>query len=72
VLLPQKERAIFMNVQLQKSAQQTEDQVLISSVRKSYVKPQIIHEFELETRAGSPLPFGGDPLDPTNLDLNNP
>lgn len=61
-----------MIVHLQQPPQQTEDDVLVSSVRKSYVKPQIIHEFELETRAGSPLPFGGDPLDPTNLDFNNP
>jgi hypothetical protein len=28
--------------------------------RKAYIKPEIIHELELETRAGSPL---GDPLD---------
>ncbi len=61
-----------MNVQSKKLPQQTENDVTVSSVRKSYIKPQIIHEFELETRAGSPLPFGGDPLDPTNLDSNNP
>jgi hypothetical protein len=61
-----------MNVQLQNPPQQTEDDVQVSSSRKSYLKPQIIHEFELETRAGSPLPFGGDPLDPTNLDFTNP
>lgn len=61
-----------MIVQLQNPPQQTEDDILVSSFRKSYIKPQIIHEFELETRAGSPLPFGGDPLDPTNLDFNNP
>ncbi|HZD56716.1 MAG TPA: hypothetical protein VE136_08340 [Anaerolineales bacterium] len=29
--------------------------------RKEYVKPEIIHELELETRAGSPL--GGNPFD---------
>jgi len=31
--------------------------------RKPYTKPQIIHELELEIRAGSPLDFE-DPLDP--------
>jgi hypothetical protein len=35
--------------------------------RKPYSKPQIIYEFELETRAGSPLPFV-DPLDINNGD----
>ena len=27
-----------------------------ADLRKPYVKPEIIHEFELETRAGSPYP----------------
>jgi hypothetical protein len=33
--------------------------------RKAYEKPEIIHELELETRAGSPYPtvFFSDPLD---------
>jgi hypothetical protein len=33
--------------------------------RKAYEKPEIIHELELETRAGSPspTPFLSDPLD---------
>lgn len=31
--------------------------------RKPYTSPQIIHELELETRAGSPLGAPGDPLD---------
>jgi hypothetical protein len=35
------------------------------NIRKLYVKPQIIHEFDLETKAGSPL--GVDPLDPSLL-----
>jgi hypothetical protein len=30
--------------------------------RKPYERPMIIHEFELETRAGSPVKV--DPLDP--------
>ncbi len=34
--------------------------------RKPYNKPLIIHEFELETRAGSPLKV--DPLDPASWD----
>ena len=36
--------------------------------RKPYTKPQIIHELELETRAGSPLGMP-DPLDPLGLGL---
>ena len=40
-------------------------------LRKPYEKPEIIHELELETRAGSPYPtpFVIDPLDTNN---NNP
>lgn len=40
--------------------------------RKPYTKPLIIHELELETRAGSPIPpFGApsDPLNPTGADF---
>jgi hypothetical protein len=39
---------------------------LQTDLRKPYEKPQIIHELELETRAGStPVPgFMIDPLDP--------
>jgi hypothetical protein len=37
--------------------------------RKDYVKPAIIHELQLETRAGTPT--GVDPLvDPLGLDPN--
>jgi hypothetical protein len=32
--------------------------------RKPYSKPQIIHELELETRAGSIIPGIGSPEDP--------
>lgn len=35
--------------------------------RKPYVKPEIIHELELETRAGSPLGMP-DPFDPLGLE----
>jgi len=35
--------------------------------RKPYAKPRILHELELETRAGSPL--SPDPLDPLGLGL---
>ena len=45
-------------------------------MRKPYEKPDIIHELELETRAGSPIPpFGGDQGNPWKLDPlngNNP
>ena len=35
--------------------------------RKPYIKPEIIQEMDLETRAGSPLPLGPiDPLNPTS------
>jgi len=39
-----------------------------SETRKPYAKPEIIHELELETRAGSPLGMP-DPLDPLGLGL---
>ena len=32
------------------------------SERKPYTKPEIVHELELETRAGSPLSLPEDPL----------
>jgi hypothetical protein len=37
--------------------------------RKEYVRPAIIHELDLETRAGSPLGVkpGIDPADPLGL-----
>lgn len=31
--------------------------------RKKYIKPVIIQEFDLETRAGSVIPSGVDPLE---------
>jgi len=35
--------------------------------RKPYKKPEIVHEIDLETRAGSPIPLGPiDPLDPAS------
>ena len=37
--------------------------------KKSYSKPEIIHELELETRAGSPLTgIESDPLDLIGVD----
>jgi hypothetical protein len=32
--------------------------------RKQYVKPEVTHELELETRAGSPTTSDPNPLDP--------
>ena len=29
--------------------------------RKPYTPPALIHEAQMETRAGTPLPFAGDP-----------
>jgi hypothetical protein len=40
-----------------------------SDARKPYVKPEIIHELELETRAGSPT--FTDPLDLLNPSSND-
>ncbi len=38
-----------------------------AETQRAYLKPAIVHELNLETRAGSPL--GGDPLiDPLGLD----
>ena len=41
-----------------------EGSIVITDLRKPYEKPEIIHELELETRAGSPYPtpFLIDPL----------
>ncbi len=36
-----------------------------SSGLKVYAPPEILHDLELETRAGSPLSVFPDPLDPT-------
>ena len=30
--------------------------------RKTYIKPEVVEELELETRAGSPIPSIPDPL----------
>ena len=46
---------------------------MVSDVAKLYVKPAIVHELKLETRAGSPLgvsPFGIDPLGIDPLGIN--
>lgn len=37
-----------------------------STTRKPYTKPEIVHEMELETQAGSPL--GIPELDPMDFD----
>ena len=37
--------------------------------RKPYTKPEIVHELDLEVRAGSPLM--PDPLDPLNMPDNS-
>lgn len=41
-----------------------------SAERKVYSAPAIVHELELETRAGSPLRPG--PTDPLGIDPTNP
>ena len=38
-----------------------------STERKPYIKPEITHELELETRAGSPFT-----IDPNVIDLSSP
>ena len=39
-----------------------EDRIAEDVDRKPYAKPEIVHELELETRAGSPIP--NFPIDP--------
>ncbi len=41
-----------------------EDNMVAEVGRKPYSKPEIIHEIDLEVRAGSPIP-GVSPLDPS-------
>ena len=38
--------------------------------RKKYSKPEVIHELDLETRAGSPLGNSPNLFDPTGLSDN--
>ena len=38
--------------------------------REDYLKPAIVHELNLETRAGSPL--GPSLIDPLGIDPNSP
>jgi hypothetical protein len=45
-------------------------QEVVSETTKLYVKPAIVHELKLETRAGSPL--GGGLVDPLGIDPANP
>jgi hypothetical protein len=44
---------------------------VVSESAKLYVKPAIVHELQLETRAGSPL-GGGNLLDPLGIDPSIP
>ncbi len=44
----------------------------VVDVAKLYVKPAIVHELKLETRAGSPLGGGGGLLDPLGIDPAQP
>jgi hypothetical protein len=44
---------------------------VVSEAAKLYVKPAIVHELKLETRAGSPL-GGGNLIDPLGIDPANP
>lgn len=37
--------------------------------RKPYAAPRIVHELEMETRAGSPIMFG---MDPSKGQIQNP
>jgi hypothetical protein len=47
------------------------NQEVVSESTKLYVKPAIVHELKLETRAGSPL-GGGLIVDPLGIDPANP
>jgi hypothetical protein len=46
-------------------------QEVVSEAAKLYVKPAIVHELKLETRAGSPL-GGGGLIDPLGIDPASP
>ena len=57
--MPNEERLKAMMIEPEpKSKEETQDEG-----RKPYVKPEIIHDLALETRAGSPLSLFPDPLD---------
>jgi hypothetical protein len=44
---------------------------VVSEADRLYVKPAIVHELKLETRAGSPL-GGGNLIDPLGIDPAQP
>lgn len=44
---------------------------VVSEADRLYVKPAIVHELKLETRAGSPL-GGGALIDPLGIDPSQP
>ena len=46
-------------------------QSVATETTQLYVKPAIVHELKLETRAGSPL-GGGNLVDPLGIDPANP
>ena len=52
----------------QQLPQSSQSEACPAAPRKPYTKPEIIHELELETRAGSPLGMP-DPFDPLGLGL---
>jgi hypothetical protein len=52
--------------QEQKPPRSSQGEVSQIKPRKPYTKPEILHELELETRAGTPLVV--DPLDPLGLE----
>ena len=56
------------SLQEQKPPRSFQGEVSQIKPRKPYTKPEIIHEPELETRAGSPLGMP-DPFDPLGLGL---
>ena len=56
------------SLQEQKSPRSFQGEVSQIKPRKPYTKPEIIHELELETRAGSPLGIP-DLFDPLGLGL---
>jgi hypothetical protein len=47
---------------MNENIEQTQKKVNDGDQRKPYQKPQIIHEFVLETRAGSPIPPTFNPI----------
>ena len=64
-----KEKGDFMKLQYYPEGETEDLDENKIMTRKPYIKPAIVNEFELETRAGSPLNV--DPMDPNTWEAPN-